>query len=142
MPYTTTRDYEPSAAHALGFMGIDYDLHYTDELELVARFADSLEYAVGYGSDETPDDMTPQILDEWLTTSRAGIAEMWIRNNCPQPALDVHDQSNDVIISQMTRALYDLGSDFLNGLIGPIDEVGEVLSRVNRIYPVVMAEVS
>ena len=133
MSYTITREYAPGAAHSVGFMGIDYDLHYTDEIELVVRFADSLEYAALYGSDEAPDDMTYQVLDEWLTTSRAGIAEMWIRNNCPDP--DDTDMGNASITDLMTRALYDLGSNFLNGLLGPIDEVSEVLQRINLIYP-------
>jgi hypothetical protein len=136
MSYTITREYAPGAAHSVGFMGIDYDLHYTDEIELVVRFADSLEYANTYGSDETPNDMTYQILDEWLTTSRAGIAEMWLRNNCPEPEIDSHDPSNNTIVEQMTRALYDLGSNFLNGLIGPFDRADAALQRINLIYPI------
>lgn len=142
MSYTITRNYSSDNAQKFGFMSIDFDLHYFDQRELAERLFDSLAYEYTHGGTQTPGDMVPQILDEWLTTWTADVATIWIRNNCPQPAIDNHDESNNTIIEQMTRALYDSGSDFVYALIGNEDTVKDALERINAIWPVetVLAE--
>ena len=131
MSYTITREYAPARAHELGFMGIDYDLHYQDEIDLVTRFADALEYVGHYQGNETPDDMTYQVLDEWLSPWTVDIAQMWIRNGCPDP----EDMTGKTITELMTKALYDLGANLLQGVIGPVNRLDMVLDRIDAIYP-------
>ena len=139
MSYTITRNYNYENAQKLGFMTIDFDLHYFDQRELTERLFDSLAYEYTHGGTQTPGDMVPQLLDEWLTTWTADVATMWIRNNCPQPEIDKDDESNNTIIEQMIRALYDLGSEYLNALIGSGNNVEDALERINAIWPVEMA---
>ena len=142
MSYTITRNYNHDNAQKFGFMSIDYDLHYFDQRELAERLIDSLGYEFAHGGAQGLDDMVLQLLDEWLTTWTAEVAEMWIRNNCPQPEIDSHDESNNTIMEQITRALYDLGSEYLNALIGSGNNVADALDRAGSIWPVetVLAE--
>jgi hypothetical protein len=142
MSYTITRNYNHDNAQKFGMMLIDYDLHYFDQRELAERLIDSLSYEFSHGGTQSLDDMVPQLLDEWLTTWTADVATMWIRNNCPQPEIDNHDESNNTIAEQMTRALYDLGSQYLNALIGSGNNVADALDRAGSIWPVetVLAE--
>jgi hypothetical protein len=95
MSYTITRNYNHDNAQKFGMMLIDYDLHYFDQRELAERLIDSLSYEFSHGGTQSLDDMVPQLLDEWLTTWTADVATMWIRNNCPQPEIDNHDESNN-----------------------------------------------
>ena len=139
MSYTITRNYSSDNAQKFGFMSIDFDLHYFDQRELTERLFDSLAYEYTHGGTQSLDDMVPQLLDEWLTTWTADVATMWIRNNCPQPEIDKDDESNNTIIEQMIRALYDLGSEYLNALIGSGNNVEDALERINAIWPVEMA---
>jgi len=137
MSYTITREYEPKFAHAHGFYSVDYDLAYKDQLELVERFADSLEYEFKHGSDQQPSDMIPQIVDEWLTTWDGDIAEMWVNAKCPQPDLhpDYTTRGELPIIQQMITALAELGYEFLHAFVGSTDEVRFTLTKINTIYP-------
>jgi hypothetical protein len=134
MTYTTTREYNHKNAQELWFSSVEYDLHYSDQRELAERLFDSLEYAVRYDSTERPSDMIHQITDEWLTTWTGDLAEMWIRNNCPQP--DIQGHTSSTIISQMNESLYALGSEYLYGLVGVDDTIENALERVSKIWPV------
>jgi hypothetical protein len=134
--YTTTREYDTTAAHAEEFYAIDYTLAYADQRELVERFADSLEYAVRYDdTTQQPSEMIHQIIDEWLVTGDHAIAEMWLRANRPQP-----DNHHDGIISQMVAALAELGHEWLNALLDPEDTLAGTMARLNTLWPVVFVE--
>jgi hypothetical protein len=138
--YTTTREYDTTAAHAEEFYAIDYTLAYADQRELVERFADSLEYAVRYDqTSQYPSEMIHQIIDEWLTTGTYQIAEMWLRANCPQP-----DPNNMVmtITGQMVTALAELGHEWLSALLDTEDTLAGTMARLNTLWPVVFVEVT
>jgi hypothetical protein len=134
MTYTTTREYDSTVAHGLEFYAIDYTLDYYDQLELVERFADSIEYELKYESTQQPSDMIHQIIDEWLTTNDHAIAEMWLRANRPQP-----DPNNMVmtITGQMITALAELGHEWLSALQDDDDTLAGTMERLNTIWPVV-----
>jgi hypothetical protein len=139
MTYTTTREYDSTVAHGLEFYASDYTLGYSDQLELVERFADSVESALAYdqkygGGAQTPSDIIPQIIDEWLTTGTYAITEMWLRANCPQP-----DPNNMVmtITGQMITALAELGHEWLSALQDDDDTLAGTMERLNTIWPVV-----
>ena len=134
--YTTTREYDSTAAHAEEFYAIDYTLAYADQRELVERFADSLEYAVRYDqTSQYPSEMIHQIIDEWLTTSTYQIAEMWLRANCPQPDFD-SDNAATTISGQMIAALAELGYEWLSALLDTEDTTAGTLERLNTLWPV------
>ena len=138
MVYLTlnTREYDPKAAHASEFYAIDYDIAYKDQLELVDRFVDSLEYELKYDSAERPSDMIHQIIDEWLTTYDTDIAMVWLRAGCPQPEL-VYDPTGKglQIIQQMISALYELGHGFVSALLDGGDTLAGTLEKINTFYP-------
>lgn len=138
MVYVTldTREYDPKAAHAREFYAIDYDIAYKDQLELVARFADSLEYEVEYDSAERPSDMIHQIIDEWLTTYDTDIVMAWLRAGCPQPEL-VNDPTGkgSRIIQQMITVLAELGYGFVSALLDDDDTLAGTLERINTFFP-------
>lgn len=138
MVYLTldTREYDPKAAHAREFYAIDYDIAYKDQLELVGRFADSLEYEVKYDSTERPSDMVHQIIDEWLTTYDTDIAMAWLRAGCPQPELiDGDSMVNHKIIQQMIAVLAELGHGFVWALLDDDDTLAGTLERINTFFP-------
>ena len=138
--YTTTREYDTTAAHAEEFYAIDYTLAYADQRELVERFADSLEYAVRYDdTTQQPSDMIHQIIDAWLVTGDHAIAEMWLRANRPQP-----DPNNMVmtITGQMVTALAELGHEWLSALLDTEDTLAGTMARLNTLWPVVFVEVT
>lgn len=135
--YTTARELDTKFAHAHEFYSVDYDIAYKDQLELVARFADSLEYEFKHDGNERPSDMIGQILDEWLTTWTGDIAQMWINANCPQPDIhpDYTTRGELPIVNQMTNALHELGHEFLSALIDVTDQVPATLTKINTIWP-------
>jgi hypothetical protein len=135
--YTTTRELNTEVAHAHEFYSVDYDIAYNDQLELVERFADSLEYEFKYDSNQRPSDMVHQIVDEWLTTGDYAIAEMWLRANCPQPDinLDYTTKGELPIIRQMISALYEIGYGFLSALIDSTDDIRATYIKISTIYP-------
>ena len=137
MTYTTTREYDSTVAHGLKFYAIDYTLDYYDQLELVERFADSIEYELKYESTQQPSDMIPLIIDEWLTTGDHASAEMWLRANRPQP-----DPNNMVmtIMGQMVAALAELGHEWLSALLDTEETLAGTMARLNTLWPVVFVE--
>jgi len=139
MVYLTldTREYDPKAAHASEFYAIDYDIAYKDQLELVDRFVDSLEYELKYDSNQRPSDMIHQIIDEWLTTYDTDIAMAWLRAGCPQPDIhpDYTTKEELPIVRQMISALYELGYGFVSALLDGGDTLAGTLERINTFYP-------
>jgi hypothetical protein len=135
--YTTTREYDYTAAHAEEFYASDYTLAYDDQRELVERLADSVEYELKYDSTRQPSEMIHQIIDEWLTTGDHAIAEMWLRANRPQP-----DPNNMVmtITGQMITALAELGHEWLYALLDTEDTAAGTLERLNTLWPVTPTE--
>ena len=136
--YTTTRELDTKFSHVHEFYSVDYEIAYSDQLELVERFADALEYEFKHDSGQRPSDTIFQIVDEWLTTGDYAIAEMWLRANCPQPDinLDYTTKGELPIIRQMISALYEIGQEFLSALVDSTDDVRATLTKVNTIWPV------
>ena len=137
--YTTTRELDTKFAHVHEFYSVDYAIAYKDQLELVERFVDSLEYEFKSDGTQRPNDMIHQIIDEWLTTSTYAIGEMWLRANCPQPDIhpDYTTKGELPIVQQMISALAELGHEFLSALVDNTDDVRATLTKVNTIWPVV-----
>lgn len=138
--YTSTREYNTTQAHEHDFYLIDYDLPYRAKIELVERFADSIEYEIKHDGNQRPTDMIHQIIDEWLTTWDADIAQLWVDAKCPQPDIDLDytTKSELPILRQMINALFDLASEFMYGLAytDPTDELMATLVKINTIWPV------
>ena len=136
--YTTARELDTKFAHAHEFYSVDYAIAYKDQLELVARLADSLEYEFKHDGNQRPSDMIPQIIDEWLTTWTGDLAQMWVDANCPQPDIhpDYTTRGELPIVQQMISALSELGHEFMSALLDETDELLPTLVRINAIWPV------